>query len=59
MLGVTAFGIFLTPVFYLLLRLATARKRKRAEQMRAEVDACAKPYHPGAEPGAGQQGPPQ
>jgi multidrug efflux pump len=54
MLGVTAFGIFLTPVFYLLLRGATARSRARAERMRAEVDACAHPYHPGA---AGSEAP--
>jgi hypothetical protein len=49
---VTAFGIFLTPVFYMLLRLATARKRKRVAQLRAEVDACARPHHPG-EPTSG------
>jgi multidrug efflux pump len=54
MLGVTAFGIFLTPVFYMLLRLATARKRKRVAQLRAEVDACARPHHPGAERAAGE-----
>ncbi len=53
MLGVTAFGIFLTPVFYLLLRGATARSRARAERLRAEVDACAHPYHPGAAPAEG------
>jgi multidrug efflux pump len=53
MLGVTAFGIFLTPVFYVLLRNVTARRRARAAQMRAEVDACAHPYHPGNEPAGG------
>jgi multidrug efflux pump len=50
MVGVTAFGIFLTPVFYLLLRSATARKRAHAAQVRAEVEACAHPYHPGSSP---------
>ena len=54
MLGVTAFGIFLTPVFYLLLRGATARSRARAERTRAEVDACARPYHPGTAPAEGE-----
>jgi len=53
MLGVTAFGIFLTPVFYVLLRGVTAGRRARAARMRAEVDACARPYHPGEEPPAG------
>jgi multidrug efflux pump len=57
MVGVTAFGIFLTPVFYLLLRSATARKRAHAAQVRAEVDACAHPYHPGEEPSGGKGGP--
>jgi multidrug efflux pump len=52
MLGVTAFGIFLTPVFYMLLRLSTARRRKHAAQVRAECDASAHPYHPGEEPTA-------
>jgi multidrug efflux pump len=54
MLGVTTFGIFLTPVFYMLLRLATARKRKRVAELRAEVDACARPHHLGDEPSAGK-----
>jgi multidrug efflux pump len=53
MLGVTAFGIFLTPVFYVLLRGVTAGRRARVARMRAEVDACARPYHPGEEPPAG------
>jgi multidrug efflux pump len=52
MLGVTSFGIFLTPVFYMLLRLSTARRRKHAAQVRAECDASAHPYHPGEEPTA-------
>ncbi|MDP3841682.1 MAG: multidrug efflux RND transporter permease subunit [Oxalobacteraceae bacterium] len=47
MLGVTSFGIFLTPVFYLLLRKVTAQRRAKAAQLRAAVDACAHPYHPG------------
>ncbi|MFL6676620.1 MAG: efflux RND transporter permease subunit [Massilia sp.] len=50
MLGVTAFGIFLTPVFYMLLRLATVGRRQHAAQVRAECDASAHPYHPGEEP---------
>jgi multidrug efflux pump len=50
MLGVTAFGIFLTPVFYMLLRSSTARRRAHAAELRAEVDSCAHPYHPGEEP---------
>ncbi len=50
MLGVTALGIFLTPVFYVLLRGTTARRRARAAQQRAEIDACAGPYHPGEDP---------
>jgi multidrug efflux pump len=49
MLGVTSFGIFLTPVFYVLLRTGTARRRAKAAQLRATVDACAHPYHPGEE----------
>lgn len=53
MLGVTAFGIFLTPVFYVLLRNVTARRRARAARVRAEVDACAHPYHPGDDPAGG------
>jgi multidrug efflux pump len=47
MLGVTSFGIFLTPVFYTLLRSSTARRRAHAAEVRAEVDASAHPYHPG------------
>jgi multidrug efflux pump len=53
MLGVTAFGIFLTPVFYMLLRGSTARRRAHAAQVRAEIDASAHPYHPGEDPVAG------
>jgi multidrug efflux pump len=50
MLGVTAFGIFLTPVFYMLLRGSTARRRAHAAEVRAAVDASAHPYHPGEDP---------
>jgi multidrug efflux pump len=50
MLGVTAFGIFLTPVFYMLLRGSTARRRAHAAEKRAECDASAHPYHPGQDP---------
>ena len=56
MLGVTAFGIFLTPVFYMLLRGSTAGRRAQAAQQRAEIDACAHPYHPGEEPAGGADG---
>ena len=54
MLGVTAFGIFLTPVFYMLLRSSTARRRAHAAEIQAEVDASAHPYHPGEEPEPGK-----
>ena len=47
MVGVTLFGIFLTPVFYMLLRKGTAKRRAKAVQLRAAVDASAHPYHPG------------
>jgi multidrug efflux pump len=56
MLGVTAFGIFLTPVFYMLLRSSTARRRAHAAQVRAQVEAAAHPYHPGEEPATGKDG---
>ena len=54
MLGVTAFGIFLTPVFYMLLRSSTARRRAHKAQVLAEIDAAARPYHPGEEPEPGK-----
>ena len=47
MVGVTLFGIFLTPVFYLLLRKGTAKRRAKAAALRSAVDASAHPYHPG------------
>jgi multidrug efflux pump len=46
MVGVTMFGIFLTPVFFLLLRKSTENRRAKAAKLRAEVDAAAHPYHP-------------
>jgi len=49
MVGVTVFGIFLTPVFYVLLRKGTEQRRVRAAQMRAAVDAAA--HAPGVEAG--------
>jgi multidrug efflux pump len=47
MVGVTMFGIFLTPVFFMLLRKSTENRRAKAAKLRAEVDAAAHPYHPG------------
>ena len=47
MVGVTLFGIFLTPVFYVLLRKGTEKRRAKAARLRAAVDASAHPYHPG------------
>ncbi|MGB8857494.1 MAG: efflux RND transporter permease subunit, partial [Burkholderiales bacterium] len=47
MVGVTMFGIFLTPVFYMLLRKSTEARRAKAAQRRAQVEAAAHPYHPG------------
>jgi len=47
MLGVTLFGIFLTPVFYSLLRKGTEKRRARAAALRAQVEASAHAFHPG------------
>ena len=47
MLGVTFFGIFLTPVFYSLLRKGTEKRRARAAALRAQVEAAAHAFHPG------------
>ncbi len=47
MVGVTLFGIFLTPVFYVLLRKGTEKRRAKAVELRHAVDAAAHPYHPG------------
>ena len=49
MLGVTLFGIFLTPVFYSLLRKGTEKRRARAAALRAQVDAAAHAFHPGVD----------
>ncbi|MFC3148735.1 efflux RND transporter permease subunit [Piscinibacterium candidicorallinum] len=57
MVGVTLFGIFLTPVFYALLRKSTEKRRAHAAEVRAAVDAAAHPYHPGADtPAAKKEG---
>ncbi|QPF75427.1 multidrug efflux RND transporter permease subunit [Roseateles sp. DAIF2] len=47
MVGVTLFGIFLTPVFYALMRKSTEGKRARAAELKREIDASAHPFHPG------------
>ncbi len=49
MVGVTLFGIFLTPVFYALLRKSTEKKRAHAADLRREIDAAAHPFHPGVD----------
>jgi multidrug efflux pump len=49
MLGVTFFGIFLTPVFYALLRKGTEKRRARAAALRAQVEASAHAFHPGVD----------
>ena len=36
MLGVTIFGLFLTPVFYVVIRLAVARRRPRMAGLRGQ-----------------------
>jgi multidrug efflux pump len=63
MLGVTLFGIFFTPVFYVLLRKSTEKRRRHAADVRAEVDRCARPFHPGVDdvdtPPAATRGAPQ
>jgi multidrug efflux pump len=46
MLGVTAFGIFLTPVFYALLRKGTEARRAKARALRQAIDASAHPFRP-------------
>ncbi len=56
MVGVTLFGIFLTPVFYLLLRKGTQKRRAKAVELRHAVDASAHPYHPGENGDAGEEG---
>ncbi|MCE4555551.1 efflux RND transporter permease subunit [Roseateles cellulosilyticus] len=49
MLGVTLFGIFLTPVFYSLLRAGTEKRRARAAALKAQIDASAHAFHPGVD----------
>jgi hypothetical protein len=39
MLGVTFFGLFLTPVFYVVLRRAAERRAQRAARAEAEPPA--------------------
>jgi multidrug efflux pump len=41
--GVTLLGIFLTPVFYALLRKGTEKRRAHATEVRAQVEASAHP----------------
>jgi multidrug efflux pump len=41
MVGVTLFGIFFTPVFYMMLRKWTERGRAAAVALRAQIDASA------------------
>jgi multidrug efflux pump len=43
MVGVTTFGIFLTPVFYALLRKGTEQRRAKARELRRAIDASAHP----------------
>jgi len=47
MVGVTLFGIFLTPVFYSMVRKSTAKRREHALEVRRAVDAAAHPFHAG------------
>ncbi len=55
MVGVTLFGIFLTPLFYVLLRKSTEKKRAHAADLRHEIDAAAHPFHPGVDDALPQQ----
>ncbi|MBV8123668.1 MAG: efflux RND transporter permease subunit, partial [Paucibacter sp.] len=52
MVGVTMFGIFLTPVFYSMLRKSTEKGRAHAHELRMEIDAAAHPFHPGIDDAA-------
>jgi multidrug efflux pump len=47
MVGVTFFGIFLTPVFYSMVRKSTAKRREHAAEVRRAIDAAAHPFHAG------------
>jgi multidrug efflux pump len=53
MVGVTFFGIFLTPVFYALLRKGTEGRRSKAAALRREIDASAHPVDGAPVPPAG------
>jgi multidrug efflux pump len=53
MVGVTFFGIFLTPVFYALLRKGTEGRRAKAVALRREIDASAHPADGAPVPPAG------
>jgi multidrug efflux pump len=44
---VTLFGIFLTPVFYSLLRKGTEKRRAHAVELRHQIEAAAHPFHAG------------
>ncbi len=48
MIGVTLFGLFLTPVFYVVLRRFVARRRERQATAGAAADGS--PVLPGAIP---------
>jgi multidrug efflux pump len=52
MVGVTLFGIFLTPVFYSLLRKGTEKRRAHAAELRHQIDAAAHPFHAGIDDAA-------
>ena len=53
MVGVTFFGIFLTPVFYTLLRKGTEGRRAKARELRLAIDASAHPVNGSPVPPAG------
>jgi multidrug efflux pump len=53
MVGVTFFGIFLTPVFYALLRKGTEHRRAKARELRKAIDAAAHPINGEAAPPQG------
>jgi multidrug efflux pump len=58
MVGVTIFGIFLTPVFYALLRKSTERRRANAAALRAAIDASAHVPEPAPSAPEGERGRP-
>jgi multidrug efflux pump len=53
MVGVTFFGIFLTPVFYALLRKGTEGRRAKALELRKAIDASAHPTNGSPVPPSG------